>query len=273
MLERRQLLATTAGLALLPGFADAQAAGAGVDRLYNFDCGDGVAGDSSLWSPGVDVGKPRDFVNSCYLIHHARGWMLWDTGLPDAVAAKPQGEPSDDPRSVHWFLRKTLASQIEQLGLRLSDIAFVGISHTHPDHIGNVELFPHATLLVQRAEYDWVAPSGFRPEHPVIKLDGDTDLFGDGSVIAISTPGHTPGHQSLLIRLPTTGAVLLSGDAVHFQSNWDNRRVPDWSVDVAKTYASMQRIAGLLEAEKARMWINHDKPQRDRLRLSPDFYA
>ena len=101
MLARRQLLATAAGLALLPEFADAQAVGAGVDRLYNSNCGDGVAGDTSLWSPGVDVGKPRDFVNSCYLIHHARGWMLWDTGLPNAIASKPQGEPSDDPRSIH----------------------------------------------------------------------------------------------------------------------------------------------------------------------------
>ena len=85
------------------------------------------------------------------------------------------------------------------------------ISHTHPDHIGNVELFPQAMLLVQKAEYDWPNPLGvgrFKPEHPVTKLEGDHDVFGDGSVTIIATPGHTPGHQSLLVKLAKTGAVL-----------------------------------------------------------------
>ncbi len=89
-------------------------------------------------------------------------------------------------------------------------------------------MFPQSTLLVQKAEYDWPAPVGprFKPEQPVTKLEGDHDVFGDGSVTIIATPGHTPGHQSLLVRLPKTGAILLSGDAVHFKDNWDNRRVP-----------------------------------------------
>ena len=84
-------------------------------------------------------------------------------------------------------------------------------------------------LLVQKAEYEWPAPVGprFKPDHPVNKLEGDHDIFGDGSVMIIATAGHTPGHQSLLVKLPKTGALLLSGDAVHFKSNWDNRVVPD----------------------------------------------
>jgi glyoxylase-like metal-dependent hydrolase (beta-lactamase superfamily II) len=92
------------------------------------------------------------------------------------------------------------------------------ISHTHPDHAGNVELFPKSMLMVQKAEYEWPDAKGgprFKPEHPVTKLEGDRDVFGDGSVTIVSTPGHTPGHQSLLVRLPKTGAVLPSGDAVH----------------------------------------------------------
>ncbi len=108
----------------------------------------------------------------------------------------------------------------------------MAVSHTHPDHIGNVEEFPQVMLYVQKAEYDWPGEGGaprFNPNHPVTKLDGDHDVFGDGSVTIISTPGHTPGHQSLLVRLPQTGAVVLSGDAVHFKDNWDNRRVPGFN--------------------------------------------
>ena len=96
--------------------------------------------------------------------------------------------------------------------MKPSEIKYLAISHTHPDHIGNVELFPHSMLLVQKAEYEWPSPFGvgrFKPEHPATKLEGDHDVFGDGSVMLIATPGHTPGHQSLLVRLPKTGALLL----------------------------------------------------------------
>ncbi len=97
-------------------------------------------------------------------------------------------------------------------------------------------------------------------------------MFGDGSVTLIPTPGHTPGHQSLLVKLPKTGALLLSGDAVHFKSNWDNRGVPDINFDKAKTAASMQRMAEIMAKENAQLWINHDKAQRDSLKMSPGFY-
>jgi glyoxylase-like metal-dependent hydrolase (beta-lactamase superfamily II) len=130
-------------------------------------------------------------------------------------------------------------------------------------------------LLVQKAEYDWPLPLGvgrFKPEQPVQKLEGDHNVFGDGSVTIISTPGHTPGHQSLLLKLRKTGALLLSGDAVHFKDNWDNRRVPAINFDKEKTAASLQRIADVLIKEKAQLWINHDKVQRDSLKMSPEYF-
>ena len=106
----------------------------------------------------------------------------------------------------------------------------------------------------------------------VFALEGDRDVFGDGSVMLLATPGHTPGHQSLLVKLPKTGAIVLSGDAVHFKSNWENRGVPSGNTDKDKTVSSMQRIADVLAKEKAQLWINHDKAQRDTLKMAPGFY-
>ncbi len=250
------------------------AAAGGVDKLYVLDCGQVFGADQSRWSPGVNVGVPIQLSDNCYLIHHALGWFLWDTGIADAVASMPDGAKGmngapDVKRS------KTLAAQLGELGVKPSDIKAMAVSHTHPDHIGNVEEFPHVLLYVQKAEYDWPGADGaprFDPNHPVTKVEGDHDVFGDGSVVIISTPGHTPGHQSLLVRLPKTGAVVLSGDAVHFKDNWDNRRVPSMNVSKEQTLASMQRIDDILAKEHAQLWINHDKPQSDAQKKSPEFY-
>jgi N-acyl homoserine lactone hydrolase len=247
---------------------------AGIDRLYILDCGQGTGPDQSRWSPGVNVGKPLDVSDNCYLIHHAEGWLLWDTGVADAIAAMPAGRPGEGTAPL-WRRPKTLAAQLEQIGVKPSDIKYLAISHTHPDHIGNVEMFPQSMLLVQKAEYDWPNPLGvgrFKPEHPVTKLEGDRDVFGDGSVMIISTSGHTPGHQSLLVKLPKTGAVLLSGDAVHFKDNWENRRVPVGNTNKDQTVASMQRMADIMAKEKAQLWINHDKVQSDQQKKSPEHY-
>src|SRR5262249_43815150 len=120
---------------LTVGLPEAQG---GVEKLYILNCGEGVAGDISRWSPGVNGGKSMDFVDNCYLIRHQQGWMLWDTGVADAIAALPQGQAPADPRMTHWRRPKTLASQLEQLAVKPSDIKFLAVSHTHPDHIGNV---------------------------------------------------------------------------------------------------------------------------------------
>jgi N-acyl homoserine lactone hydrolase len=257
------------------GSGHAQTGKSGAERLYILNCGEGIAGDISRWSPGFNEGKSMDFVDNCYLIKHPQGWLLWDTGVSDSVAAMPNGLAPSDPRSIHWRRPKTLAAHLDQLGLKPSDIKAVAVSHTHPDHVGNVEMFPAAMLYVQKAEYEWPGANNaprFKPEHPVTKLEGDRDVFGDGSVVILSTPGHTPGHQSLLVKLPKAGAILLSGDAVHFKENWDNRRVPSMNFNKDETVASMQKISDTLTREKAQLWINHDKAQRDTLKMSPQFY-
>lgn len=272
---KTKLALALVALALSGNAATAQSEKSGVEKLYILNCGEGTTSDMSRWTPGLNEGKAMDFVDTCYLIKRTQGWFLWDTGIADAVASMPKGLVPADPKAVVWRRPKTLAAQLDQLGVKPADVKWIGISHTHPDHIGNVEMFPQATLYVQKAEYDWPGANNqprFKPSHPVELLSGDKDVFGDGSLTILSTPGHTPGHQSLLVKLPKTGAVVLSGDAVHFKSNWDNRVVPSMNVSKDQTAASMQKIADTLDREKAQLWINHDKAQRDGQKMSPEFY-
>jgi N-acyl homoserine lactone hydrolase len=246
-----------------------------VQRLYVLDCGRNIGRDQARWSPGVNEGQPIEFSNNCYLIRHAKGLLLWDTGVPDAVATMPDGMVVANG-AITYRRAKTLASQLTALGVKPADVTYVALSHTHGDHVGNVALFPSSTVLIQSAEYEWAMAGANKPafgaSQEFERLAGDHDVFGDGSVTILSTPGHTPGHQSLLVRLPKTGSVVLSGDAVHFRDNWEHRRVPSMNTDRAQTLASLQRLQSVLDERHAQLWINHDKAQSEGLRGAPAYY-
>src|SRR5258705_13096435 len=96
------MLAVVLAIGFSADGALAQTGKTGVEKLYILNCGEGVAGDISRWSPGVNVGKSMDFADSCYLIKHAHGWLLWDTGVTDAIAAMPDGQKPSDPGATHW---------------------------------------------------------------------------------------------------------------------------------------------------------------------------
>jgi len=266
-----KVLAVLLLAASVAGCATPESRSAAADRLYVMDCGHNAALDQSRWSPGVNVGKPLELSDNCYLIRHGAQWLLWDTGYADALAEKPVTSPVGTATR-----RKTLASQLVEIGVKPTDIQSVAVSHTHPDHVGNVDMFPSATLLIQKVELDWAFPPGkpapFRRDRPIRAIEGDLDVFGDGSVTLLSTPGHTPGHQSLLVRLPRTGSIVLSGDMTHFRDNWEQRRVPSVNNNAEQTQASMQRVAQVLTDKHAELWINHDDPQSLTQKHSPVFY-
>lgn len=274
------LLAAALVAASLTGAATAQqparpvAVNPSVDRLYVLDCGENHGKDQGRWSPGVNVGQPILFSDNCYLIRHGKQWLLWDTGIPDEVANSPNGVETGGG-AIIAKRTKTLIGQLQQIKVKPDDIAYVAISHHHGDHSGNAKKFPNSTFLIQQGDWDVAyadpSKSPLPPGAKVTKLNGDHDVFGDGSVVIIATPGHTPGHQSLLVYLRKTGPVLLSGDAVHFKDNWDNRRVPGMNVDKDQTLASMARLDSLSKSLKATLWINHDKPQSDTLPKSPKY--
>jgi glyoxylase-like metal-dependent hydrolase (beta-lactamase superfamily II) len=275
------LVSCTAWLVVACGGMPSKDAGT-VQRLYVLYCGENQIPDVSPWSPGFNVGQPATFSDNCYLIRHAKGWMLWDSGYPDALASLPDGQPG--ARNTRARRTKTLAAQLAELGVAPGDIKFLAFSHTHGDHVGNANLFTGATLYMQQAEYD--AAFGAEPQKfgfvpatydklrasPVVKLSGDFDVFGDGSVKILSTPGHTPGHQALLVHLPKTGAVVLSGDVAHFASNFENRRVPGFNFNVEQSGQSIDKVAAVVKAEHAQLWINHDSQQNATIKHEPEFY-
>jgi N-acyl homoserine lactone hydrolase len=281
---------TTTGL-ISANTSGVQSGSQGVDRLYILDCGTGHVLDQSRWTVGSNIGKPVDISVSCYLIRHAQGYLLFGTGISDLVASMPDGwQVGEKASGIRWKRTKTLISQLDDIGVTPSDIRYIGISHTHPDHIGNVEMFPNSIVLIQRAEWEYGFTAGnpplqfpptatkpsFSPLHPVILVQEDLDVFGDGAVKLFFTPGHTPGHQSCLVHLLKTGWVILTEDAVHFQDDLDNFRIPYFDVMPAEqkvqTLLSMQRIINIRDRYNAVVWINHDKAQFDQLRHAPEYY-
>ena len=257
------------------------------DKLYRLDCGHSLANNESVWTPGENVGRSIEFSSTCWLIQRGSQWLLWDTGVPESALNDPNGW-STLPKLIVYHLDKTLTAQLATIGLKTTDITYVALSHTHGDHIGNVQLFPDSTILMQRAEYEWISsPDGPNdnvnqlkalarkllgtPKHLEL-LDGDTDVFGDGSVILVSTPGHTPGSQSLLVHLKNSGFIILSGDVVHLKENFEKDTVPSLNTDKAASIASMDRIRQIMKTYKAKLFINHDKVQTDTLKLLPASY-
>jgi glyoxylase-like metal-dependent hydrolase (beta-lactamase superfamily II) len=237
-------------------------------RLYVLDCGHlGIRDMGMFDDSGALDGKPGSMAVPCFLIRHPHGILLWETGLGDAIAGHADGV--ELAPGVRASVPVTLASQLHQLGLQASDIDYVAFSHWHIDHTGNANLFGGATWILQRRElaaatgttpppFEDLAPvSAYRTARKRI-IDGDADVFGDGSVRLLLMPGHTPGHQALQVRLPHAGVVLLSGDLNHTRENRRFRRVPRINTDRAATLASMDRFEAIAARTHALVVVQHD---------------
>ncbi len=269
-------------LLLVAGCASVEQRPASVERMFVINCGENHVTDLSRWTPGVHVGEPAVFSNHCYLIRHARGLMLWDSGNPDRLAALPNGLAAPNGL-ITAYMRKPLADSLQEIGVKPGDIQHFAMSHSHGDHSGNANLFGASTLYMQSVEYDAV----FGPEPQkynfiaanfeklrgarVVKLNGDHDVFGDGSVLIKSTPGHTIGHQSLFVRLPKTGPVLLSGDMTHLMENWQAKRSPWFNFDLVQSTRSMNEMEQFMALTGAKLWINHDRAQNAAILKAPAF--
>lgn len=228
--------------------------------LWRLDCGTIDIADLGVFSDtGQYRGQKKTLASSCYLIRNGDRLLLWDTGLDGALA----GQPKDRNGS---FVKEKITSQLARIGVKPADVTYVGISHYHYDHTGQVADFPTATLLTGKGDWDaikerpsaserfrhWLSGGG-RSE----QLNADKDVFGDGRVVVLKMPGHTEGHQALLVRL-ASGPVLISGDQYHFTENRRVGGVPSFNVDRANTLASHDRFEKLAKNLGAKVIIQHE---------------
>ena len=250
--------------------AHAQTAPTPEVTLTRLDCGTS-AGPS-------DVGRFSDvftfnglmvpLVFSCYLIQHGNEYMLWDTGHSlSAGAVAP---------------KVSMVDQLAQLQVKPEQIKFVGISHYHADHTGQLNSFPQTTLLIGKGDWDvltnpkppanintapfahWISGGGKVEPVPL-----DKDVFGDRTVVMLHTPGHTPGHHSIMVRLRDKGWVVITGDLAHFHENFEADGVPPFNTGRAETLASLARVKKIVANLKATLIIQHDGRDVNKLPAFP----
>lgn len=248
-------------------------------ELWRLDCGQITVRDLSVFSDNFAyAGQTRTLTDSCYLIRHGQDYMLWDSGLPAGLL----GASVDPSAAFGPTLKIDLPTQLAQISVKPDQIKYLGISHNHFDHTGQASSFPRATLLIGAADFAAlksnplpfaVDPAPLKPwldgKAKTETVTGDRDVFGDGSVVVLAAPGHTPGETALLVRLPKTGAVLLSGDVVHFAEQWAHRGVPTFNADRADTLASMERLQAIATELKATLIVQHEPADIARLPAFP----
>ncbi|MBE0696541.1 MAG: N-acyl homoserine lactonase family protein [Anaerolineaceae bacterium] len=205
--------------------------------------------------------------NHCYLVQHPQGLLMWDAGLPDAIPSMPGNVLT---RGKYTFeLKRTLQSQLLDAGFHADTVDILAFSHLQVDHGGNAALFPRSKVLLQAAEYAMAFGTeaeqwGYRrsdyeclTQQEVIQLEGDYDVFGDGKVILLSAPGHTPGHQVLYVDLDLPGPLILSGDLYYAAKDPLDGWLPEWNYDKEETWQTMARLEQFAVDHKARWVINH----------------
>jgi N-acyl homoserine lactone hydrolase len=279
--------AALASAALAPAAAEAATPSPVPMRLYVLNSADMTVpraflqqgGEGAQWVPAA-----------FYLITHPKGHVLFDTGVNDREIAAPG---SVWPRgAIDYFGLKrspeqAIEAQLAKAGVTPDDIRYVVISHLHLDHAGNIAKFPKATFVIQNDELKqaWWPDEGFEGGYldedlkdmrhlHVMRLSGNLDLFGDHSVEVLRVPGHTPGSQIMVARLPKTGTVLFTGDAVYLRDNLEHDRLPGpagtWQAPAMRQ--GYQLIRQLRDAENAKVFYSHDGAEFKTYRQAPAYY-
>ena len=233
-------------------------------RLYVIDCGTIISHEPEMMNLTREEVGNSSFSNSCFLVMHPKGMLLFDTGLSDAQVGRPIYE--NMVRSQGQLKFTTLKRELANIGVTPPMITYLALSHSHWDHVGNANDYAGSIWLARQAEYDvmfgprtdadarrnYAALAQSRIEY----VNGDHDVFGDGGVLLLSTPGHTPGHQSLYVKLARTGGVVLSGDLYHYAAELRLGRMSRREQST-ETPGSRRKIDDFLRRTNSQLWIGH----------------
>jgi glyoxylase-like metal-dependent hydrolase (beta-lactamase superfamily II) len=255
-------------------------------RLYVLDCGRITIanGPPMGFKPGELA--TSNMVTPCFLIVHPRGTMIWDAGeIPDSAFKGKSGPQTAGAYTVD----RPLLPQLAAIGYQPADITYLALSHYHGDHVANANVFARSTWIVQQGDRDAIVATSRSVEKKTKAIDAafftdllksktkvlkgeDHDVFGDGTVVIKFTPGHTPGHQSLFLKLAKTGPVLLSGDLYHYPEEMTYKRIPDSDFNPDQTAKSRAMIEEFVKTNNAQLWIQHDYTAGIKRKIAPEFY-
>lgn len=216
------------------------------------------------------TGQTKQFTDAYYVISHPKGNLMWDAGLPESLVIP---EPFNTPNGVFAVQRPdSLTNQLKSVGFKIEDFKYIALSHSHFDHTGHASYMKDATWLVQENEYNAEVGDTLKVKNPALaaltnvkKINGDYDVFGDGTVVIKSMPGHTIGHQVLYLDLGLEKPILLTGDLYHFEENRTSKGVPSFNYDVAQTLKSMDAFEAFAKEKNAEVIIQHSPKDFEKL--------
>jgi N-acyl homoserine lactone hydrolase len=256
-------------------------------RLYVLDCGRITPANADAYGFKPSDLVTMNMITPCFLIVHPRGSLMWDTGeIPDSAF-----KDGVSPQKLNTFtVDRPLLPQLAAIDYTPANITYLALSHYHGDHVANASVFAGSTWIVQKGDRDRIlAPRpAVRPavgavpdtkffeglaNSKTIVLNGeDHDVFGDGTVVIKSTPGHTPGHQSLFLKLAKTGNVLLTGDLYHYPEEMTFKKIPSFDINKEETAKSREMIEAFVRQNRAQLWIQHDYTSGITRKIAPEFY-
>jgi len=281
MFKRMLVLAALAALGSLTAHAQSRPTPPATPRIYIFDNGSIKGLDPKLFNFTREELKEVDFINISYLIVHPRGTLMFDSGAVADSHFKGDGQPVTEGI---MSATKPLLPQLAAAGYKPSDITYFALSHYHSDHTANANEFAGATWIVQKAERDFMF--GPKPQGSIVQegsyeklkaaktkvLDNaDFDVFGDGTVVLMSAPGHTPGHQVLAVKLAKRGTVVLAGDLFHYPEERTTGRIPTFEFNADQSRAARARIEKFVKDNNAQLWIEHDIATHAALPRAPQY--
>ena len=248
-------------------------------KLYALDCGTMDVNDMEvLSSTGAFDKQKTTLVNPCFLVRHPKGDLIWDTGMNDSLADKPNGEVSG---VWHSKMATKLSTQLEVLGLTAADIEYLALSHAHPDHSGNANQFAESTFIVNKREKAFMFSQQINAmfgmnysqlkQAKTIEFENEKDVFGDGSVVIKAMPGHTPGSAVLLLRLAKAGNLLFTGDLYIHAKGRELNTMHQYNVNKKQTLESRKKFEALAVKENARVVIQHEVKDFNKLPKFPAF--